>query len=112
MRPFFNGLLGKENKDGKNLDKISIAEDLRSPCKIKVLSDDKEILELRNLSTKGTVYYDSSAGLMVEYNSQSEMKFGSDTYDGKPIKKNKGILITSVNTTKLVPADSKAEQSK
>jgi RNA polymerase sigma factor (sigma-70 family) len=102
--------LGKENKDGKFLDAFSVIEELRSPGKITVLTDDKPNFQLKNMSTKGKLYFDNSAGIMIEYNSQAEIQLVCDTYGGTPVNLN--VLIVSANTTKLMPADPKAEKSK
>jgi len=108
--------LGKENKDGKNLDKISVTEELKSPGKLKVLhdSDNKVKIELRSLSTEGTIYFDNSAGIMVQYNSQSKSKFKVAVIgieNDKTANDGEG-MVESINTSKLVPADSKAEINK
>ncbi|HEY4761717.1 MAG TPA: DUF6263 family protein [Thermoguttaceae bacterium] len=102
--------LGRENKDDKILDKISLTEELRSPGKIKVSAENVKV-ELKSLSTEGTIYFDNAAGLLVDYNTRSEMKFSVTTSDnGKQM--NSDVVLTSVNTTKLVPADSKADNTK
>jgi len=96
--------LGKENKDGKNLDKISVSETLRSPGTIKSV-------ELKSLSTEGTLYFDNITGAVVDYNSHCEMKMAvTANNNGEKVKIS--MVFTSVNTTKLVPTDSKAEKGK
>src|SRR3989304_4279187 len=98
--------LGQENKDGKNLDKISVTETLRSPGKIKVPTDPNTNVQLKSLSTTGTIYFDNAAGAVVDYNSHCEMKMAViANNDGQQMSF--GVVFTSVNTSKLVPVDSK-----
>jgi len=100
--------LGKENKDGKIFDKISVTETLRSPGKIKVPTDPNIKVEVNSMSTEGTIYFDNAAGAMVDYDSHSEMKMAI-TGNNNGQQMNMSAVFTSVNTTKLVPTDAKSK---
>ncbi|HEY4761716.1 MAG TPA: DUF6263 family protein [Thermoguttaceae bacterium] len=85
---------GKENKDGKDLDKISVTEALKSP-------GDNKNSDLKSMSTAGTIYFDNTAGIMVEQNLNSKMKIEKTT-NGTQVS----IDVNVANTTKLVSVDS------
>jgi len=90
--------LGKENKDGRDLDKISVTKELKSS------GDNKDKSGLKSMTTEGTMYFDNTAGIMVENNSNSKTKIEK----GPQVS----IDVNVVNTMKLVPGDSKADISK
>jgi hypothetical protein len=90
--------LGKEKKDGKDLDKISVTKELKSS------GDNKDKSGLKSMTTEGTMYFDNTAGIMVETNSNSK----TNIEKGPQVSLDVNVAIT----IKLVPGDSKADNSK
>jgi hypothetical protein len=92
--------VGKETKDGKELDKIFMTASFKTPIKTKTA-------EVKSMSTEGTVYFDNSAGVAVENNVNTKMNMERDANGAKL-----NIDMNIVNTVKLVPGDSKTETGK